>query len=70
MKERKKEKRFVRVFNEYSTCDTRTDIFIDKETGINYLLMRNGYSSTITPLLDTEGKPIVSDIDSIGVKNE
>lgn len=68
MKKRKKEKRFIRVFNEYSTYDTLTSIFVDKETGVNYLLVHNGYSSTITPLLDAEGKPKVSDIDSIGDK--
>ncbi|OPJ58305.1 DUF6440 family protein [Clostridium oryzae] len=35
-------------------------IIVDQETGVNYLLSWNGYAGGITPLLDREGKPIVS----------
>jgi len=35
-------------------------IIVDKETGVNYLWVTNGYSGGLTPLLDNEGKPVVT----------
>lgn len=35
-------------------------IYVDKETGVNYLYVRNGYSGGLTPLLDAGGKPVVT----------
>ena len=32
-------------------------IYVDKETGVNYLYVQNGYSGGLTPLLDADGKP-------------
>jgi hypothetical protein len=35
-------------------------IFVDKETGINYLLYSGPRGEAITPLLDKDGKPAVT----------
>ena len=35
-------------------------IIVDKETGVNYLMVRSGYGAGLTPLIDAEGKPIVT----------
>ena len=35
-------------------------IYVDKETGVNYLYVRNGYSGGLTPLLDAGGKPVIT----------
>lgn len=35
-------------------------IIVDRETGVNYLWVGSGYAAGITPLLDSDGKPIVS----------
>ena len=35
-------------------------ILVDKETGVNYLCWKSGYGASITPLLDSEGKVIVT----------
>ena len=35
-------------------------ILVDKETGVNYLVWHSGYAGGITPLLDAEGKPIIT----------
>ena len=35
-------------------------ILIDKETGVNYLLWKSGYGAGITPLLDSEGKVVIT----------
>ena len=39
------------------------EIWVDKETGVNYLFSHSGYAGGLTPLLDRDGKPIVSPID-------
>ena len=33
---------------------------LDKETGINYLFCQSGYAGGLTPLLDRDGKPVVT----------
>lgn len=38
------------------------EIWVDKETGVNYVFRSSGYAGGITPLLDREGKPVVSPI--------
>ena len=35
-------------------------ILVDKETGVNYFCWKSGYGAGITPLLDSEGKIIVT----------
>lgn len=38
------------------------EIWVDKETGVNYLYRQSGYSGGLTPLLDRDGKPIITPI--------
>lgn len=54
-----KPKRFETVYQE-STVLTEKTIFIDKETGVNYLYIANGTGGGLTPLLDSNGKPVVT----------
>lgn len=35
-------------------------ILIDKATGVNYVFVQSGYGGGLTPLLDADGKPIVT----------
>lgn len=35
-------------------------IYVDRETGVNYLYIQVGYSGGVTPLLDADGKPVVT----------
>ena len=35
-------------------------VIIDKETGVNYLFVHCGYGGGLTPLLDSDGKPIIT----------
>lgn len=37
-----------------------TEIWVDKETGVNYLFHQSGYAGGLTPLLDKDGKPIIT----------
>ena len=54
------EKRFEKVFSQ--GVSTVMEIWVDKETGINYLFCQSGYSGGLTPLLDKDGKVVVSPI--------
>lgn len=38
------------------------EIWVDKETGVNYLFHASGNAGGFTPLLDREGKPVVTPI--------
>ena len=57
----KKENRFIVKSVNDSFLPT-TYILIDKETGVNYLFHQSGYAGGLTPLLDREGKPVISPI--------
>jgi hypothetical protein len=35
-------------------------VIVDKATGVNYLYCWDGYGGGITPLLDRDGKPVVT----------
>ena len=39
---------------------TEASIIIDKETGVNYLYVCRGYGGGLTPLLDADGKPLIT----------
>ena len=52
-----KDKRFIKIY----TQDLGTNqIWVDRVTGVNYLYHCSGYGGGLTPLLDREGKPIIS----------
>jgi hypothetical protein len=58
----KKEERFEVIYKDGSELKNEgiRQILLDKETGVNYLLWKAGYGAGITPLLDSDGKPIVT----------
>ena len=55
----KKEKRFEIEYQDGGHASAKT-IYVDKETGVNYLFIASGYAGGLTPLLDAEGKPVVT----------
>ena len=38
------------------------EIWVDRETGVNYVFHAGGYAGGMTPLLDREGKPVISPV--------
>ena len=52
------EKRFEKVYAQ-GVIDVM-EIWVDKETGVNYLYHYSGNSGGLTPLLDRDGKPVIS----------
>lgn len=61
-----KDKRFIKI---YSQDMASTEIWVDKETGVNYLFHACGYSGGFTVLLDSEGKPIITPKSQLPVKD-
>ena len=53
-----KSERFEKVYSQGSM--TVTEIWVDKETGVNYIFHKNGYAGGLTPLLDKDGKPVIT----------
>lgn len=54
------DKRFEKIY-EQGVVDC-VEIWVDRETGINYLWIKQGYSGGLTPLLGRDGKPIISTV--------
>lgn len=55
-----KEKRFEKIYSQGGMSNT--EIWVDKETGVNYLYHVSGYAGGLTPLLDRDGNPVISPI--------
>ncbi len=55
-----KEERFEKVYSHGQL--NVSEIWVDRETGVNYFFHAGGYAGGLTPLLDREGKPIISPV--------
>ena len=55
-----KDQRFEKVYSQGTM--TTMEIWVDKETGVNYVFHASGYAGGMTPLLDRNGKPVVSPV--------
>ena len=55
-----KENRFVKTYSQ-GVLDVM-EIWVDKETGVNYLFHWNGSAAGLTPLLDRDGKPVITTV--------
>ena len=54
------DKRFARIHGEGTL--TTTEIWVDKETGVNYLFHADGNAGGLTPLLDKDGRPVITPV--------
>ncbi len=52
-------KRFYEKYKQKGIISNKY-IFVDKETGVNYLYVGNSYGGGLTPLLNKDGKPFIS----------
>lgn len=56
-----KDNRFVQTYTQGNFIGS-LEIWIDKETGVNYLFRISGNGGGLTPLLNSEGKPLITPI--------
>ena len=52
--------RFVKIYNQGAL--NITEIWVDRETGVNYLFRSAGNAGGLTPLLDREGRPVITTV--------
>ena len=52
--------RFIKTYSQGAV--NVTEIWVDRVTGVNYLYHLTGYTGGLTPLLDSEGKVVVTPI--------
>ena len=56
----KKNERFAVVHKEGGMYVRK--VLVDKQTGVNYLFVSEGYAGGLCPLLDRDGKPVVTTV--------
>lgn len=54
-----KYERFVKVHTQGIV--STIEVWVDRETGVNYILTTAGYGTTFSPLLDKDGNVLVTD---------
>lgn len=59
-KNNKSKDRFIKTYSQGSL--TGVEIWVDRETGVNYVFSYNGYAGGMTALLDSEGKTVVTPV--------
>lgn len=56
----KTEDRFIKTYSQGAI--NLSEIWVDKETGVNYLFHASGNAGGLTPLLKSDGTPVVTPI--------
>lgn len=54
----KKGERFEKTYSQGAV--NVIEIWVDKETGVNYIYRQSGYSGGMAVLLDSTGKPVIT----------
>ena len=55
-----KNNRFLKVYSQGAI--TLMEIWVDKQTGVNYLFHGNGNGGGLTPLLNRDGTPVITSV--------
>lgn len=58
----KDDSRFIRTYEQSGLVKGALEIWVDTVTGVNYLFRSSGYAGGLTPLLDAEGRPVVTPV--------
>ncbi len=56
------DKRFVKTFSQGGFVNNTFEIYVDRQTGVNYLYASAGYGAGLTVLLDANGKPVITPV--------
>ena len=52
--------RFIKIYAE--GAKEGTEIWVDRMTGVNYVFHYRGFLEGFTPLLDADGKPVITPV--------
>ena len=58
-----KENRFVKTYKEGGFSGNGFEIWVDTQTGVNYVWRESGYAGGLTVLLDRDGKPVITAVE-------
>lgn len=53
--------RFVKTYSQAGFLSA-VEIWVDRLTGVNYLFRKDGYGGGLTPLLNRDGTPVVTNV--------
>ena len=56
------EKRFIKTYSQSGFVDNVMQIWVDRQTGVNYLYSASGYSGGLTVLVNPDGTPVVTPV--------
>ena len=58
-----KNERFIRTYMQGGAFSTsNVQIWVDKQTGVNYLYTSYSYGGGLTPLLNRDGTPVITPV--------
>ena len=57
-----KDDRFIVIYDQGGLLNDTIQILVDKKTGVNYMFLHSGHAGGLTPLLDRDGKPVITRI--------
>ena len=57
----KKDSRFVKTLME-NGWSGNAEVWVDRQTGVNYLFHSNGNAGGLTPLLNRDGTPVITTV--------
>ena len=58
----KKDDRFICTYSQGGLANPQVRILVDKVTGVNYMFTASGYAGGLTPLLKSDGTPVVTPV--------
>lgn len=56
------DKRFIKTYAQGGFAENLMQIWVDRQTGVNYLYSASGYSGGLTVLLNRDGSPVVTPV--------
>ena len=56
------DQRFIKTYSQSGFVDNVMQIWVDRQTGVNYLYSASGYSGGLTVLLNPDGTPVVTPV--------
>ena len=59
---KKKDERFIKTHEEGNGFGWMRTVWVDKQTGVNYLFVNSGYAGGMTVLLGADGKPVITPV--------
>ena len=59
----KKDERFKRIYSQGKLEGVA--VWVDKETGVNYLFASSGYAGGLTALLNKDGSPVITPVSEL-----